>query len=470
MGDSAQVTGPRVAILNSVGLCGRILGKNTPKLNQFLRQCGEKESIIRPVLPAVTCTAQSTYLTGKLPTEHGIVGNGWYDRSLNEHHFWKQSNRLVQGEKVWENLRKHKSDFTCANLFWWYNMYSSADYSITPRPLYRSDGLKVFDIHSEPLSIRDEIKKDLGEFPFPCFWGPLAGIASSQWIADAAKWIEKKHQPDLNLIYLPHLDYDLQRYGPNDPICAKAIKEIDQLSGALIDFLSQRGIKCIVLSEYGITEAKRVIYPNRLFRHQGWLNIKEEFGLETLDSGGSKAFAITDHQIAHIYLPGNDSSLKKKVKTCLQSLDGIASVLEGEDRQLSGLNHSRSGDLVVLAEEDAWFSYYFWEEDEKAPEFARCIDIHRKHGYDPVELFFDPMISFPTLRAAKKLITKKMGFRTHMDLISLDASLVRGSHGVTPKDKLDWPIIFGSGIPSSRLLDATEINNTILTQFQYLKT
>ena len=195
MGDSAQVTGPRVAILNIVGLCGRILGKNTPKLNQFLRQCGEKESIIRPVLPAVTCTAQSTYLTGKLPTEHGIVGNGWYDRSLNEHHFWKQSNRLVQGEKVWENLRKHKSDFTCANLFWWYNMYSSADYSITPRPLYRSDGLKVFDIHSEPLSIRDEIKKDLGEFPFPCFWGPLAGIASSQWIADAAKWIEKSISP-----------------------------------------------------------------------------------------------------------------------------------------------------------------------------------------------------------------------------------------------------------------------------------
>ena len=465
MSEKGQSTGPRLAILNVVGLCGRHLGEKTPKLTAYARRSGKKESIIRPVIPAVTCTAQSTYLTGKLPAEHGVVGNGWYDRTLNEHHFWKQSNRLVEGEKVWETLKEKKTDFTCANLFWWYNMYSSVDYSITPRPLYRSDGLKNFDIHSEPLSIRDEIKKDLGDFPFPAFWGPRAGIASSKWIAEAAKWIEKKHQPNLNLIYLPHLDYDLQRYGPNDPRCKKALEEIDELAGSLIDFLSKRGIECIVISEYGITEVNKVIHPNRHFRHQGWLNIKEEFGLETLDSGGSKAFAITDHQIAHIYLQDNDPSFRSEVRSHLKSLDGIACILEGDERRQDGLDHSRAGDLVALAEENAWFSYYFWDDDKKAPEFARCIDIHRKHGYDPAELYVDPTISFPSLKAARKLIAKKLGFRIHMDLIPLDASLVKGSHGIVPKNQLDWPVIFGPGIPHSKELKPTEIHRLILNHF-----
>ncbi len=465
MNQKDHSSGPRVAILNVVGLCSRLLGESTPHLSKFARQSGKKESIIKPVVPAVTCTAQSTYLTGKTPAEHGIVGNGWYDRVLNEHHFWKQSNRLVEGKKIWETLRENRSGFTCANLFWWYNMYSSADYSITPRPLYRSDGLKNFDIHSQPLSIRDEIKKDLGEFPFPAFWGPRAGIDSSQWIADAARWVEERHQPDLNLIYLPHLDYDLQRYGPNDPRCERAVKEIDELAGSLIEFLSDRGVHCMVLSEYGITEVNRVIYPNRIFRHQGWLNIKDEFGLDTLDSGGSRAFALTDHQVAHIYLQEKSPDFSAKVKAAIESLDGVAMVLEGEARRQAGLDHPRAGDLVALAEEDAWFSYYFWEEDEKAPEFARCIDIHRKHGYDPAELFVDPKIPFPNIKAVRKLIAKKMGFRIHMDLIPLDANLVKGSHGIIPRDQADWPVIFGNGTPDSEVLESTEIHNLILNQF-----
>ena len=465
MPEKGHRSGPRVAIINIVGLCGRLLGESTPKLSRFARQSGRKESIIRPVVPAVTCTAQSTYLTGKLPTEHGIVGNGWYDRNLHEHHFWKQSNQLVESEKIWDTLREDRPGFTCANLFWWYNMYSSVDYSITPRPLYRSDGLKIFDIHSQPLSIRDAIKKDLGEFPFPSFWGPMAGIASSKWIADAAKWMERKQQPDLHLIYLPHLDYDLQRYGPDDLRCKQALKEIDELAGSLIEFLSDRRVHCIVLSEYGITAVNRVIYPNRALRHQGWLNIKEEFGLDTLDSGGSRAFALTDHQVAHVYLQDKTSSFSAKVRVCLESLDGVATVLEGKSRSQAGLDHPRAGDLIVLANEDAWFSYYFWEDDGKAPEFARCIDIHRKHGYDPAELFVDPSITLPKLQAARKLIAKKMGFRIHMDLIPLDPSLVGGSHGIMPKDQADWPVVFGNDIPESEVLEATEIHDLILAQF-----
>ena len=154
-------------------------------------------------------------------------------------------------------------------------------------------------------------------FHFPLFGDRVQGLLHPNGSLKPPKWIEEKHQPDLNLIYLPHLDYDLQRYGPNDPRCEKALHEIDELAGSLIDFLNGRGIECIVLSEYGITQVDKVIYPNRHFRHQGWLNIKEEFGLETLDSGGSKAFAITDHQIAHIYLQDNDSKFRSKLSNPL---------------------------------------------------------------------------------------------------------------------------------------------------------
>src|SRR5438477_705602 len=186
----------RTSILNVVGLTPRLIGPHTPRL----RAAAESGGLLRvqPVLPAVTCTVQSTYLTGLPPAGHGAVANGWFDRELAEHHFWKQSNRLVHGTKLWEKCRQARPGFTCAKLFWWYNMYSTADWSITPRPMYPADGRKFFDVYSHPLTIRNEIKRDLGEFPFPAFWGPMAGIASSEWIARSAEWIEARHQPDLS--------------------------------------------------------------------------------------------------------------------------------------------------------------------------------------------------------------------------------------------------------------------------------
>ena len=395
------------------------------------------------------------------------MGNGWYDRTLNEHHFWKQSNALVSGEKVWEKIKAKRPDFKTAKLFWWYNMYSSADFSITPRPLYGSDGNKVFDVHSQPMNLREEVKKELGEFPFPAFWGPMAGIASSKWIADSARWIEERCRPDLSLIYLPHLDYDLQRYGPEDLRVAKALAEIDQVAGDLIDDLEKREITPILLSEYGITKVNQVIYPNREFRHQGWLSLKDEFDGETLDCGGSKAFALTDHQIAHVYVQGDDPQLLGKVRSCLESMDGVDMVLQGKEREKAGLNHPRAGDLIALSKENAWFAYYHWEEDEKAPEFARCIDIHRKYGYDPAELFFDPQLCCPKLRAASKLMAKKIGFRTHMDLIPLDASLVRGSHGVIPADSLDWPVLIAPDGAAEDEIEAVDIFEVIQKSLVY---
>ena len=443
MTTSGQDDNSRAAIINVVGLTPRHLGANTPALSAFAKRSGHSKLSIKPVLPAVTCTAQATYLTGKTPTEHGIVANGWYDRSLSEHHFWKQSNHLVEGEKLWETLRHERKELTCSKLFWWYNMYSSADYSVTPRPLYRSDGLKTFDVHANPIGMRDEIKADLGDFPFSTFWGPRAGIASSRWIAESAKWTEEKYSPDLSLVYLPHLDYDLQRLGPNHPDIQKELRAIDKVAGNLIDFLEKRGVKVVILSEYGITQAKRVIYPNRAFRQKKWLNIKDELGLEHLDCGGSRAFAITDHQITHVYLQDDSPSFARKVRSLLENMDGVATVLDKDSRKEAGLDHERAGDVIAIAEEDAWFAYYHWEDEAKAPDFARCVDVHRKYGYDPAELFVDPDIAFPTTKAALRLLQKKLGFRMSMDLIPLDANLVKGTHGTIPESKDDWPMLLG---------------------------
>ena len=199
-------------------------------------------------------------------------------------------------------------DFTCAQLFWWYNMYASVDYSITPRPMYPADGRKVFDIYTGPLSLREAIKADLGEFPFASFWGPRADIASSQWIAESAKWIEERYSPTLNLVYLPHLDYNLQRYGVSDPRIKKDLVEIDKVVGELTNFFDQRGVAIVVLSEYGIEDVNTPIHLNRIFRKKGWLSIKDELGLEQLDCGASQAFAVADHQVAHVYI--NDPSIK----------------------------------------------------------------------------------------------------------------------------------------------------------------
>ncbi|MFT3829915.1 MAG: alkaline phosphatase family protein [Opitutaceae bacterium] len=440
----------RTVVLDVVGLTPRLLGPALPRLTAFAAQHGLQR--IRPALPAVTCTAQSTYLTGVPPAQHGCVANGWYDRALAEHHFWKQSDHLVQAPKLWETCRAARPGFTCAKLFWWYNMYSSADWSVTPRPLYPADGRKVFDIHTHPAALRPTLKRALGDFPFPAFWGPAAGLPSSQWIAATARWFEEHHQPDLSLVYLPHLDYNLQRLGPDDPRCAADCRAIDSLVGELLDLYAARGVRPVVLSEYGIVPVRRAVALNRVLRARGWITVKDELGRETLDCGASAAFALADHQVAHVYV--RDPALVPAVRDAVAATPGVAQVLDRSAQGDLGLDHERSGDLVAFAEEDSWFTYYYWEDDAKAPDFARCVDIHRKYGYDPVELFIDPQLAFPKLRVATKLLRKKLGFRMLMDVIPLDPSLVKGSHGVCPRDERDWPVLLGAGVCDTPLTAA----------------
>lgn len=444
----------RVAVLNIVGLSKSLLGDNAPGITAFADKHGLQT--YKPAFPALTTTAQSSILTGTPPEQHGIVANGWYDRESAEMRFWKQSNHIVHGEKIWDTLRDElkatNPNFTCAKLFWWYNMYSSADFTITPRPLYPADGSKHFDVHTQPMEMRDALKADLGPFPFPAFWGPAAGIASSEWIAASAKWVEEKHQPTLSLVYLPHLDYCLQKDGPSASNIPDEVRAIDRVVTDLISFYESRNIRVLLLSEYGISPVDQPIHLNRLFREKGWLSIKNELGRETLDYGGCKAFAVADHQIAHIYI--NDPSIQKEVRDLLEKTPGIDEI---RDR-----NHDRAGDLIALAKPNAWFTYYFWEDDALAPDFARTIDIHRKPGYDPCELFIDPAITFPKLKIAKFLLKKKLGIRSLLDVIPLDAKLVKGSHGRDDVTDSEKPVFIGSSHP---VQFAHDLNAAIRAEF-----
>jgi predicted AlkP superfamily pyrophosphatase or phosphodiesterase len=433
----------RLAVINVVGLSESLLGPHTPGLAAFARKHGRQS--YAPSFPAVTCTAQSSMVTGAPVSQHGIVGNGWYDRESAEVRFWKQSNRLVRGEKLWDALRREIPGFTCAKLFWWFNMHSSADFSITPRPLYPADGRKVFDIHTQPMPLRDELKRDLGEFPFPAFWGPAAGIASSEWIAASAKWIEQKHAPTLSLVYLSHLDYPLQKDGPHAASIPAELEEIDRVASGLIAFYESRGVRVLVLSEYGISPVSRPVHLNRLFREKGWLSLKNELGRETLDCGGCRAFAVADHQIAHVYV--NDRAILSKVRSLLESTPGVGEVRVPAEMWGPGAATERAGDFIAVAEPGAWFTYYFWKNDAIAPDYARTIDIHRKPGYDPCELFIDPALKLPKLQIAKFLLKKKLGMRGLLEVIPLDAALVKGSHGRDSVAENERPVLLGTPFP-----------------------
>lgn len=430
----------KTAVINVVGLSERLIGTNTP----FLKHWAAEKTIsnINPILPAVTCSVQTTYLTGKWPNEHGIVGNGWFFRDEQEVKLWRQSNKLVQSPSIWDNAKKRDPGFTCANMFWWYNMYSSVDYSVTPRPQYRASGLKIPDCYSHPAELRDQLQKELGTFPLFDFWGPKTSVKSSQWIANAAKLIQEKHNPDLLLVYLPHLDYVLQKFGHDQKHLPKNLREIDAVCEDLITYLEGIGMTVNIISEYGITDVEQPVHINRVLRKMGLIKVRTENGLEILDAGASKAFALADHQVAHIYI--KDLNLKAEVKAVLEKTAGIEMVLDNDEKESYHIDHERSGELVAVADQKSWFTYYYWEDDKLAPDFARTVEIHKKPGYDPVEMFLDPKKKLIIPRIILKLLSKKLGFRTMMDLIPLDAGLVRGSHGRVNVANEDKAVFIGS--------------------------
>ena len=367
------------AVILAVGLNESLIGDHTPRLKAFM-EAGRIQHI-DPTFPAVTTSVQSSMLTGKSPREHGIVGNGWYDRELAEIQFWKQSNKLVQAPKVWDTARERDPECTTLNMFWWYNMYANVEYSVTPRPMYKADGRKIPDCYSSPHALRDELQGTLGTFPLFNFWGPASSIKSTQWIADATVHLHKKFNPTLTLAYLPPLDYSLQKFGPEHAKIPGFATELDTVIGELLDYFAEAGVRVMIASEYGIEPVDDAIHVNRYLRDDGSVSIREEQGLELLDAGASEAFAVADHQIAHVYV--KDAEKISYYRDLCRKIPGVEQVLDREAQTAYRIDHPRAGDLVLISEPRRWFSYYYWLDDQRAPDFARCVDIHRKPGYDP---------------------------------------------------------------------------------------
>jgi predicted AlkP superfamily pyrophosphatase or phosphodiesterase len=427
----------KTVVLNLVGLTTRLIGPSMPRLAAWA--AGARVARIKPAFPAVTCTAQSDYLTGLYPDGHGIVGNGWYSREDAEVRFWKQANRLVQAPKIWDIARQEDASFTCANMFWWFNMYSTADYAVTPRPMYPADGRKLPDVHTTPGDLRDLLQSSLGTFPLFEFWGPRAGIRSTRWIAEASKQVDTRFNPTLTLIYLPHLDYSLQRVGVSTRAIQGDLGAADEVCGDLIAYYESHGAEVVVLSEYGLCDVTTPVHLNRVLRTAGLLAVRSEQGLDVLDPGASTAFAVADHQVAHVYV--NDPAQLPRVAELVRATPGVDMVLGAAEKRAARIDHARSGDLVAVAKPDAWFTYYYWMDDERAPDYARTVDIHRKPGYDPVELILDPAIRLPALTVGWKLFKRSLGLRSLLDVVPLDASLVRGSHGRSDAWSDDSPVV-----------------------------
>lgn len=428
-----------LVVINAVGLTPRLL-PNAPRLNRLAQTGGVSQ--LKDVLPAVTCTAQATLLTGAGASRHGIVGNGWFFRDTGEVRFWQQSNHLLQAEPVYATARRlarqRGRTFTCAKLFWWFNQGASVGYSVTPKPYYGADGNKIFGIYSTPANLGAELEKEFGSFPFFTFWGPKAGLPCTQWIAEAAGRVLKEYRPDLTLVYLPHLDYDPQRWGPGGSDMPRLVNELDQACAPLLDAASARGARVWVVSEYGHVDVERPVYLNRLLRQNGFLQVRKgPFG-EAIDFFESRAFAVVDHQVAHVYVKAGED--RPRVRDLIGQFSGVSRVFMDEERKQIDLQHERAGDLVVLSEPRSWFAYPYWLDERDAPDYARTVDIHRKPGYDPCELLVDNQIRFPGLKLGWRFLQKKLGFRTLFDVIPLDAGLIKGSHGLVSCDPADGPL------------------------------
>lgn len=450
-----------LVVLNTVGLTSRLL-PFAPRLHtlaqaQWTRPLGE-------VLPAVTCTAQASMLTGETPQQHGIVANGWLYSDTMEVRFWQQSNLLVQAPLVYDMLATR--GIRTAKLFWWFNQGANVDIAVTPKPHYGADGSKAFDVQSYPEAWARQLTQKLGPFPFPSFWGPMAGLPCTEWIArGAAEILLAPDPPQLTLVYLPHLDYEPQRLGPRNCDWKKLVGELDAACAPVLDAAKKIGAAVWVVNEYTHVDVDQPVYLNRALRQAGFLTARDgPFG-EQLETYASQAFAVCDHQIAHVYV--NDPRQVLRVRDAIAGLAGVDRIFVGDERAAINLDHPRAGDLVVLAKPNAWFAYPFWLDDARAPDYARTVDIHRKPGYDPCELFFDPKLLWGKGRAIAKVLLKKLGLRTLVDVIPLDASLVKGSHGLVVTDPLDKPVLIGSGPPPGDAIVAqTAVHDLLCRQFE----
>ena len=386
-----------------------------PRTRQRI-EAGDRRPL-KPHAPCVTWPVQANVITGKLPRDHGVVANGFYWRDRHEVEMWTAGNEVIEAPQIWDRLHELDPPRRSAVWFPMLSKRCGADYVCMPAPVHHPDGSESLWCYTKPEMLYGDLMESLGHFPLQHFWGPLANIESSQWIARSAAMAFGTLRPDFFFIYLPHLDYAAQKHGPQSDQAMEALRELDEVIGELATSIESAGgpIDWLVVGEYAITEVSHVVYPNRVLRQRGWLEVAaDDQGKELIDLQNTTAWALVDHQFSHVYVRENDASLWRKIADSFASVEGIAEVLVGDERARYALDHPRSGEIVLISDPDSWQAYYWWLDDSRAPDFARTVDIHRKPGYDPVELFFDPA-------------TRS---------IPLDATLVRGSHGA-PADRAD---------------------------------
>jgi len=394
-------------LLSIPGLRSGDVGPATPTLARWA-EAGALAGLT-PTFPCLTSPVQASMLTGAPPARHGVIANGFCHRDRNQVEFWVGRNDVVAGEQVWDALRDRRPGLTSAVWHAQNIKDAAADYIVTPAPIHEPDGTTKPWCYSKPDGLYQELLDDLGHFPLQHYWGPLAGIGSTQWILAGARWLIDRHRPNFHYVYLPHLDYAAQKSGPDSPQAAGALAELDRELTTFDQYLRESPIAddlvILAVSEYALTPVTAAVYPNRHLREAGLLALDTRDGAEHVHLADSAAFAMVDHQLAHVYC--RDAQATVRAGEVLGGIDGIESVHAAADRAAIGLDHERSGEIVLIAQPDRWFAYYWWLDDVAAPPFARTVDIHSKPGYDPVELFVDPA-------------TRS---------IPLEANLVRGSHG-----------------------------------------
>ena len=434
-----------VVLLSIPGLRERDLS-TMPNLSR-LALGGGYASLV-PSFPAVTCPVQANMMTGKLPREHGVVANGFYWRDQRRVEMWTSWNDCIERPQLWDILHERDRSITSAVWFALHSRGCGADYLCTPAPIHHPDGSESLWCETRPEMIYTELQPKLGHFPLQHFWGPLAGIQSTAWIVASAMHTAEKYRPNFFYIYIPHLDYAAQKAGPNSPAARAALAEFDAEIGKLVEGLEKAYRESplwLVASEYAIVPVDGVVYPNRLLRQAKLLKVIENADGESLDFAESRAFALADHQLSHVFVQDADPKTIKKIVSVFKKQAGIAEVLTGEALAKYGLNHPRSGDVVLVSEPNSWQAYYWWEDDARAPKFARKVDIHRKPGYDPVELFVD---------------RKTKG-------VPLDATLVKGSHGAPATSAVQRGVLLSSeaGIFQGPTVADVDIAGIILRQF-----
>jgi predicted AlkP superfamily pyrophosphatase or phosphodiesterase len=435
----------RIIVIDIVGLESKHISEQTTPNIFKISQTGETREL-QTVFPAVTCTVQSSLLSGSYPEVHGIISNGLYDRQHYSISFWEQSSNLVQADRIWDVIKMHQNDSKTAVLFWQNTMYSNADFVLTPRPLHMEDKMIMW-CYSKPPGSYEKLSDKIGKFDLTWYWGPLVSKRSSEWIEMATEYVLENEKPNFLFTYIPHLDYSFQRNGTSYKNLNDDLRFVDELVGKLVKKVSSLGMledtQFIIFSEYGFTDVNSDIPLNSIFRENDLVAVREIEGNEYLDLEHSNAFAMVDHQVAHIYVKENYSNQVTKI---LEGIKGIDMILDINLKQQFRINHQRSGDLIAISNKDKWFSYYWWFDQLKAPSFARRVDIHRKPGYDPVELFFDPS-------------TKS---------IPLNGKLVKGSHGRLPIQGQSANPVFVSNIKN---IGSTGDDNdlSIVTIGKYLK-